>query len=258
MFSDMPAETVPVDDGTGLCIAERLDAHNTRHLKRTAEIIKAGGIVAFPFNGIFGLFGDIDNIQASDKIVIAKNRPRDKKLIAVFLPEQIEEFADLKRTHFSKEQIIDFWKDIHALGIIFPASTYSPYHLTIGEGVERTILAIWTEYKPLRLMMRHFLEMGGRGLVGTSANKSGQVTHYDPDELWNDFQTDVHAIVWDRFDDLPEIRRRSTSVIDLTNRSPRLHRAGNVPEEEIAAALARHNFPKLFADRDVITVRARK
>lgn len=241
----------------GLRCAERLQASEPSDLRRTAEIIKAGGIVAFPFNGVFGLFGDVDNIAAAEDIIVAKNRPRDKKLILVHLPEEVDQYADLSKIIYKREDIISLWRDVHALGIIFPASTHSPYHLTVGEGMDRTILSIWTEFSPLRIMLEHFRELGGRGLVGTSANKSGDSTHFQPEGLWADFHEDVEAVVIDHFDHLPEVRRRSTSVIDLTNHRPRLHREGNVPESEIREALIRNNFPELTVGRDVITVRAR-
>lgn len=239
-------------------LAERLSVVEERDLARCAQVIREGGIVAFPFNGVFGLFGDIDNLPAAEAIIAVKKRPKERKLLAVSTPESIEAYTDLSRTNYSRESLIALWKDIHALGIILPASTHAPYHLTVGEDmIDRTILTIWTEYTPLRTMIEHCYRMGGRGLVGTSANKFGEATHFDPDSIWEDFKTDLRAVVVDRFDELPPNRKKSTSIIDLTNDHPRLHREGNVSEVEIRAALKRHNFPELVIGRDVIVVRGR-
>lgn len=238
-------------------LAERLSVEKG-NLARCAGIIREGGIVAFPFNGVFGLFGDIDNLHAVEAIIAAKKRPKEKKLVAVSTPENVEAYSDLSRINYSRESLIALWKDIHALGIILPASTHAPYHLTVGEDMmDRTILTIWTEYSPLRTMIEHCYSMGSRGLVGTSANKFGEATHFDPDSLWEDFKTDVKAVVVERFEELPLHRRKSTSIIDLTNDHPRLYREGNVSEDEIRQALERHNFPELVVGRDVITVRGR-
>ncbi|OGE64858.1 hypothetical protein A3I48_02760 [Candidatus Daviesbacteria bacterium RIFCSPLOWO2_02_FULL_36_7] len=237
--------------------AEKLKTTEPDHLIRVAEMIREGGIVAFPFNGIYGLFGDIDNVDVVEDIVTAKNRPKDKKLIAVTTPETIDMHSDLARTKYPKEQIANLLKDIYALGVILPASTRAPYHLVIGDGIDRTLLTIWTEYPPLRTMIEHLYILGGRGLVGTSANKSGEATHFNPDSLYLDFGTNVRAVVYDYFDHLSAQRRKSTTIIDLTNNYPRLHREGNVSEEEIREALKRHNFPELKVGRDVIEVRAR-
>lgn len=240
-----------------VAFAPKLFVSDREHLKRVAEIIKAGGIVAFPFNGVFGLFGDIDNLQAAEAIVEAKDRSRDKRLIAVTTPETIDRYTDLGKTPYSHNQLIALLRDIHALGVILPASARAPDHLTASEGFGKTILTIWTEYYPLRTMVEDFHSLGGRGLVGTSANKAGEATHFDPDSLYLDFGTNVQAVVYDRFDHLPTQRRKSTTIIDLTNHQPRLHREGNVSEEEVRQAFQRNGFPQLTVGRDVITVRGR-
>lgn len=240
--------------------AEHFQANDISHLRRTAEIIHEGGIVAFPFNGIFGLFGDIDRIEVTELIHEAKDRPHDKKLIQVCLPEYINELADFSRTPFEEEQVIRLWKNVHALGLILHAGTTAPFHLVIKEdGPETaTVLPIWTEYDPLRYMIEHFRRLGGRALVGTSANKAGEPTHWRFEELKVDFSDSVHALIESDFSHLPEIRRRSTTIIDLTGEVPRLHREGNVLESEISDVLAKNGFPPLHVERDVITVRPRR
>lgn len=233
-----------------------LNAHQETDIKEVAAIIKKGGIVAFPFNGIYGLFGDADNARAAQKIIVAKNRPKDKKLILVSPPEYIHEHVDLNKFHHKKENLISLWKNIHALGIILPAAKTAPKHLVINEEID-TILTIWTEYMPIRQLVEEFRSLGGRALVGTSANKNGQPTHYAVESLTKDFQKEVNIIVSDNFDHLPVIRRKSTTVIDLTNGSPVLHRLGNVEEKELKKALKVNGFPKLQVLRDVIFVRPR-
>lgn len=233
-----------------------LDTNSESDIKKVAQVIKKGGIVAFPFNGIYGLFGDADNSRAANKIIIAKNRPKDKKLILVSLPEYIHEHIDLNKLQYEREKLINLWKNIHALGVILPAAKTAPKHLVINEEID-TILTIWTEYAPIRKLVEEFRLLGGRALVGTSANKNGQPTHYAIETLTKDFQKEVNVIVSDNFDDLPAIRRKSTTVIDLTNGSPVLHRLGNVEEKELKKALQKNGFPKLQVLRDVIFVRPR-
>ena len=50
-------------------------------LKVAAEIIKAGGLVAFPTETVYGLGGDGLNASSSKKIYEAKGRPSDNPLI---------------------------------------------------------------------------------------------------------------------------------------------------------------------------------
>lgn len=237
--------------------ARILSSSSSNDLEEVAAIIKNGGIVAFPFNGIYGLFGDIDNLKAAKKILKAKNRPSDKNLIVVFQPEKLPEFIDISQISYKKSKIIKLWKEIHALGIIMPASEKVPGNLILKTGSMNTVLPIWTEYKPLRQLLKNFQKLGGRALVGTSANKSGQPTHYRVEGLIPEFERDVDAIITDSFDNLHPSRLKSTTVIDLSNGAPRLHRLGNVEEEELSSLLKKHGLPDLIKQRDIIVVQSR-
>lgn len=234
--------------------AEKLSVENDLHLKRTAEIIKSGGIVAFPFNGIYGLFGDINNHKSAKAIIKAKKRPKDKNLIVVSHPEYLDTHVDFSKLKYSKNMLSSLWSKLHALGIILPASEKVPKHLIKRAGSKKTVLIIWTEYAPLRRMLNYFRELGGEALVGTSANKSGTSTHINPDELWNEFASDVDAVIVDHFDDLPLHRKKSTSIIDLTGDEPYFRRSGNVSYEEIQQALIEGGFPQLKFEKEIIQV----
>ena len=50
-------------------------------LRQAGEIIKAGGLVAFPTETVYGLGGDALNPDSSRKIYEAKGRPSDNPLI---------------------------------------------------------------------------------------------------------------------------------------------------------------------------------
>ena len=58
--------------------ADKLDMEAIR---RGGEILKQGGLVAFPTETVYGLGGDALNPQASMKIYAAKGRPSDNPLI---------------------------------------------------------------------------------------------------------------------------------------------------------------------------------
>ncbi len=49
--------------------------------ERAAEIIRAGGLVAFPTETVYGLGADGMNEEAAAKIYAAKGRPSDNPLI---------------------------------------------------------------------------------------------------------------------------------------------------------------------------------
>ena len=50
-------------------------------IDRAGDIIKQGGLVAFPTETVYGLGGDALNRESSRKIYAAKGRPSDNPLI---------------------------------------------------------------------------------------------------------------------------------------------------------------------------------
>ncbi|MBQ2794244.1 MAG: Sua5/YciO/YrdC/YwlC family protein, partial [Clostridia bacterium] len=75
---------VRIDSGMPL-EAQLLDA---------AEIIKSGGLVAFPTETVYGLGADATNSDAAMKIYAAKGRPSDNPLIIhISIPTEAEGYA---------------------------------------------------------------------------------------------------------------------------------------------------------------------
>lgn len=66
----------------------------TKSPREAAEIIRRGGLVAFPTETVYGLGADVFNETAIEKIYLAKRRPSDNPLIAhVANREQIDDLA---------------------------------------------------------------------------------------------------------------------------------------------------------------------
>jgi L-threonylcarbamoyladenylate synthase len=231
-------------------VALRFSFEDPKSLDVTAQLLLQNKVGVIAFNGIYGLFTNADNEAANNRILQIKNRPQDKNLVLVSAPEHLDEHIDFAKAHYSHDQIVALQRHIHALGVILPASEKAPAHIIARRNEHPTVLSIWTEYAPLRQLISSFREQGGRALAGTSANKSGQPTHIDTEEAWQDFYTDVDFLVAADFSHLPDIRKRSTSVLDLTKPAPRLHRLGNVTKEEIQEALLEFRFPDLEEDTD--------
>ncbi len=72
-----------------------------RDIKIAAEIIKAGGLVAFPTETVYGLGGDGTNPDAAKKIYAAKGRPSDNPLIIhIARPEDAEKYTFTNDTYY--------------------------------------------------------------------------------------------------------------------------------------------------------------
>ena len=64
-------------------------------LNKAAEIIKDGGLVAFPTETVYGLGGDAKNPRSSKRIYKAKGRPSDNPLIVhIANMTQLEEIVE--------------------------------------------------------------------------------------------------------------------------------------------------------------------
>ena len=97
------------------------DSIDSEIMKEAGDIIRAGGLVAFPTETVYGLGGDALNPESSKKIYAAKGRPSDNPLIV-----HIEERADLykiaAKVPEKAEKMMDaFWPG--PLTLIFPSCT---------------------------------------------------------------------------------------------------------------------------------------
>ena len=229
--------------------AQVLSALQPADLVIAAEILADGGVAALPFNGMFALFGDIDQPRVHARIMAAKNRPTDKRLAMVTLPEHAHELVTFT---YPEYKVLALWQDLHGLGIILPSTQRASEAQQEVQHTDGTTLLVWTEYPPLRRILEHFRAFGGQALFGTSANKSGLQTYTTTREVFRDFFTEVDVIVADEFSTLPAQRRQSMTILDLTSQQPHLHRPGSVRVSELHSALKLHGFPALRVGASII------
>ena len=78
-------------------------------LKKAGEIIREGGLVAFPTETVYGLGADALNAEASAKIYAAKGRPSDNPLIVhIHDVDQVYEIAS-EVPEAAKKVMEKFW-----------------------------------------------------------------------------------------------------------------------------------------------------
>jgi tRNA A37 threonylcarbamoyladenosine synthetase subunit TsaC/SUA5/YrdC len=225
--------------------AQVLPAVRPKDLADAAEILVDGGVAALPFNGMYALFGDLEQPHAHKRIMAAKGRVSDKRLAQVTRPEDAAELVDFSRSPWRQRDVLALWRELHGLGIVLPANQHALELQRAAQPTDGTILLVWTEYQPMRTVLEHFRGLGGTALFGTSANKSGLPTSTTTREVWRDFFTEVDVIVADDFTYLPAQRRQSMTLVDLTGTRPRLQRLGSVRISELQAALSAHGFGAL-------------
>ena len=64
-----------------------------KYIKEAAQVIKDGGIVAFPTETVYGLGADALDEEAVKKIFIAKGRPQDNPLIVHVASKDISKYV---------------------------------------------------------------------------------------------------------------------------------------------------------------------
>ena len=71
---------------------ERISADHPNAIQHAIDVLRNGGIIAFPTDTVYGLAAPIDNVASIDRLYIAKGRNSDRA-IAVLLgdPDQLDQ-----------------------------------------------------------------------------------------------------------------------------------------------------------------------
>ena len=134
-------------------------------IRRAGEIIKAGGLVAFPTETVYGLGGDALNPASSRKIYEAKGRPSDNPLIVhVCRIEDIEPIV-LEMTPQAKLLAEAFWPG--PLTMIFRKNDRVPAETT--GGLDTVAIRF-----PSHRIAQKLIEAAGGYIAAPSANRSGR------------------------------------------------------------------------------------
>lgn len=146
-------------------ITEEDEIQNQENIRAAGQILKEGGLVAFPTETVYGLGADALNPTASRKIYEAKGRPSDNPLIVhISCMENLEKIV----THVPKkarEMAKRFWPG--PLTMIFEKSDIVPLETTGG----LKTVAVRMPSHPVALAL---IQAGGGYIAAPSANTSGK------------------------------------------------------------------------------------
>ena len=134
-----------------------------QNINRAAEIVKNGGLIAYPTETVYGLGADPYNAEAIQKIFIAKGRAEDKGII--LLIRGVDDLSTLVRAVSPTAQILidAFWPG--PLTLVFRANPDLSPTLLGG----RDTVALRHSSSPIAT--RLLTALGGP-LTSTSANRS--------------------------------------------------------------------------------------
>lgn len=182
------------------------------------EVLKAGGLVAFPTDTVYGLASDLFNPDAIDRIYAAKDRDMSKA-VAVLLAtiEQLEQVAQGISPQASK-LAARFWPG--ALTLVLARKAGLPANLsalpTIGVRM------------PDHSFARRLLTAAGP-LATTSANRSGMADATRAEQVLAQLDGRVDLVL----DGGESPGGVPSTVVDCTGADVRILRQGAIPAEEI-------------------------
>jgi L-threonylcarbamoyladenylate synthase len=205
-------------------------------IHRAAEIIKRGGLVAFPTETVYGLGADAFNPLAVARIFEVKQRPYFDPLIV-----HVSDPADLKRLvtkipSKAKKLIKRFWPG--PLTIVLLKKEEVPDLVTAG----LLTVAIRMPSHPMALSL---IQQAECPLAAPSANPFGYLSPTTAEHVRDQLGDQIDFVL----DGGPcEVGVEST-IISFSERKPRLLRPGGVPLEEIESVIGRVQVTPSGEDR---------
>ena len=195
-----------------------------KQIIEAADMIKKGGLVAFPTETVYGLGADATNEAAVRKIFTAKGRPSDNPLIAHFGDrETVAQFVD--DIPQKARQLMDaFWPG--PLTIILPSKGKLAQNVTAG----LETVGVRIPDHPIALAL---LKNVGKPVAAPSANQSGKPSPTLAEHVSYDLNGKVDGII----DGGKVGVGVESTVIDCTVDVPVILRPGGVTRKQIEAVI---------------------
>ena len=195
-------------------------------VRRAAEILKRGGLVAFPTETVYGLGADASSREAVARLYAAKRRPADHPVIVHFASAQAA-FAWARDIPPAARTLAErFWPG--PLTMILKRSSRAGDFVTGGQ--DTVGLRV-----PRHPVAQALLAAFGGGIAAPSANRFGQVSPTTAAHVREDLGKDVDLVL----DGGPSEVGIESTIVDLSGAQPVLLRPGEISAAMLEAALGR-------------------
>ena len=213
-----------------------------------AARLRAGDLVAFPTETVYGLGADATNAKAVGKIYAAKGRPADHPLIVhVASLAGLGDWADDVRP-YAIALARDFWPG--PMTLIVKRSALAGDFITGGQDT----VGVRVPNHPVALgLLQAFIKSGGKGVAAPSANRFGNVSPTTAQAVvaeLSDYLADTDQILDGGACDVGV----ESTIIDCTGDVPRILRPGAVTAQMIQDSTGLIVVDAVVAEREEIRV----
>ncbi|MDP6583786.1 MAG: L-threonylcarbamoyladenylate synthase, partial [Anaerolineales bacterium] len=185
------------------------------NIRTAAQVLRSGGIVAFPTETVYGLGVCADNDTAIDNLYSVKRRPRDKEL-SILIAEPNDVTKHVKHmSPIAGRLISSFWPG--PLTIVFD---HSGSHTS---GIRNSSHHV----------VRDLLNAAKISIVSTSANISGSPPATDAQQVISNFSDKVDVVL----DDGPTEAGKPSTVVKIVNNTFEIIRRGVIGKERLNRCL---------------------
>ena len=191
------------------------DAPDAAAIGEAARIIRAGGLVAFPTETVYGLGVDATNPKAIERLNQVKGRPPEKPYsLHLHSPEQMRPFVSSVPPK-AAQLIQRFWPG--PLTIVIPSKDGSLVGFRLPD-------------HPIARALFQACEVP---VAAPSANRSGQTPPTDAGEVLAALGSEVDCVL----DGGPTRLGRESTVVEVTNGRVEIRREGAISKDAVLAAL---------------------
>lgn len=188
------------------------DSPQLEHIIEAAEVLRNGGIVAFPTETVYGLAANFFDEKALKRLHEVKHRPEGKPFTV-----QIADTEDMERfkceiSPFARELMEKFWPG--PLTLIFNTAASGK----IGIRLPNSVIA------------QELIRRSETLIAAPSANISGHNPPRDAKEVLTQFRDKIEMVL-----DAGETQLgKESTIVDLTTAPYKIVRAGVIPRDKIA------------------------
>lgn len=201
-------------------------------IARAAAILRAGGLIAFPTETVYGLGADASNPKAVARLYAVKRRPPDHPVIVHFADAALAFTWAREVPEAARRLAARFWPG--PLTLILKRSALAGDFVTGGQD---TVGMRVPAHPVAQALLAEFSgEEGGRrfsGVAAPSANRFGEVSPTTAAHVRADLGGDVDLVL----DGGPSEVGIESTILDLSGARPVLLRPGRITAPEIEAVI---------------------